>query len=149
MRITSLYKVLKICSEGKTTADRIRLLQENNSAPLQTILKYAFDPTIKFLLPTGPAPYKATEAIDQEGRLLQELRRLYLFIEGGNPNLSKVKREMLFLQLLESIDPSDAELLVAVKDKKLPFKNINEKIVRQAFPGLLTEEQIEQNAKEI
>jgi len=148
MRITSLYTVLKICSEGKTPTDRVRLLQENNSAPLQTILKYAFDPTIKFLLPTGPAPFKATEAIDQEGRLLQELRRLYLFVEGGNPNLTKVKREMLFLQLLESIDSKDAELLVAVKDKKLPFKNINEKIVRQAFPGLLTEEQIEQNAKE-
>lgn len=60
-----------------------------------------------------------------------------MFVEGGNPNLKPVRREFLFIQLLESIDSEDAKLLLAVKEKKLPFKGITEKTVRQAFPDLL------------
>ena len=143
----TLYKILKECSEGKTPAERVSLLQQNGSGAVQIILKHAFDPAIKFLLPEGPAPFKPAEVLDQEGRLYSELRRLYLFVEGGNPNITTIKREMLFIQLLESIDKDDAELLVSVKDKKLPFKSINEKLVRQAFPNLLSEVSNEQNAK--
>jgi hypothetical protein len=69
--------------------------------------------------------------------LYTEIRRLYLFVEGGNPNLSKLRREMLYIQLLESVDPNDAKLLNYVKDKKLPFRGITAKIVNQAFPNLL------------
>jgi len=90
-----------------------------------------------FILPEGAPPYKPCEFLDQEGRLYTEARKLYLFIEGGNPNLNKVKREMLFIQLIESLDQRDAELLIAIKDKMLPYKNITEKIVRAAFPDLL------------
>ena len=62
-------------------------------------------------------------------------------MEGGNPNLKPLRREFLFIQLLESIDSEDAKLLLSVKDKKLPFKGITEKIVRQAFPDLLPQEE--------
>jgi hypothetical protein len=97
-----------------------------------------------FLLSNHHHPYKPCEFLDQEGRLYAELRRLYLFIEGGNPSLTKVKREYLFIQLLESIDKQDAELLVAVKDKKLPYKGLTASVVKKAFPGLLPED--EQNS---
>lgn len=134
-----LYDILKEVSEFNPAADRHLYLRQYDSGALRTILKYTFDPEIKFLLPKGPAPYKPTDALDQEGRLYSEIRRLYLFVEGGNPNLSNLRREALFIQLLESIDPLDAELLVYVKDKKLPFKGITEKIVRKAFPDLLSQ----------
>jgi hypothetical protein len=61
---------------------------------------------------------------------------MYLFIEGGNPNLTKLKREMLFIQLLEGVHKDDANLLCHIKDKKLPFKTINNDIVKKAFPNL-------------
>lgn len=141
----SLYEILKECSEGKTVNDRVALLQKHSSTPIHIILKYAFDPNIKFILPDTDPPYKPTEFLDQENRLYSELRRLYLFIEGGNPNLTTVKREFLFIQLLESIDKNDAVLLCHVKNKKLPFKEINAKVVMKAFPGLLPEDNNEQN----
>ena len=135
----SLFEILKECSEGKTVNDRVALLQKNGSQALVTLLKYAFDPNLKFLLPDTDPPYKPTEFLHQENRLYTELRRLYLFVEGGNPNLSTLKRETLFIQLLESVDKNDAVLLCHVKNKKLPFKELNAKVVAKAFPGLLPE----------
>lgn len=137
----SISAILKLCAEGKTVNDKVSLLQQHASDPILIILKYAFDPNIKFILPEGSPPYKPCEFLDQEGRLYSELRRLYLFIEGGNPNLTKVKREFLFIQLIESIDKNDAELLCAVKDKKLPYKGLTASVVKKAFPGLLPDEQ--------
>ena len=137
----SLYEVLETCSRGKTLDERVELLQKNASTSLHTLLKYAFDPSLKFLLPETNPPYKPTDFLDQENRLYSELRRLYLFVEGGNPNLTPFKREMLFIQLLESIDKNDAVLLCAVKDKKLPFKELTPKVIKKAFPGLLPEDQ--------
>jgi len=65
-----------------------------------------------------------------------EARRLYLFIEGGNPNLTQLKRESMFIDLLQSISPDDAKLLVAAKDKKLPYEGLTSATVLKAFPGL-------------
>jgi hypothetical protein len=70
-----------------------------------------------------------------------EARRLYLFLEGGNPDIKKVKREQMFIGLLESIHPQDAELLCMIKDKKLP-ENITKEIINSAFPGLIEDEQV-------
>jgi hypothetical protein len=138
----SISELLKSCAEVKKVEERVEALKvaASKSPALLTILKYAFDPNIKFLLPDTDPPYKPSEFLDQEGRLYTELRRLYLFIDGGNPNLTKFKREMLFIQLLESVDKNDAVLLCSIKNKKLPYKELTSKIVLKAFPGLFPEE---------
>lgn len=132
----SIYNILKECSEPRSVKERVEKLQQYGLPVVQQILKYAFDPKIKFLLPEGKPPFKPNTYVDQEGILFSEARKLYLFVEGGNNNLTKFKREMLFIQFLEGIDKNDAELICAVKDKRLPFKSINEQIVKQAFPNL-------------
>lgn len=132
----SIYSILKECAEPKSINQRVELLQKNANPVILNILKCAFDPSIKFLLPEGDPPYKPCEFVDQEARLYQEARKLYLFIEGGNPNLTKLKREMLFIQLIEGIDKNDAILLLSVKDKKLPFKSLTADVVKKAFPNL-------------
>lgn len=132
----SLYYTLKECSEPRPVKERVERLQRSVSPVLLQILKYAFDPNIKFILPEGKPPFKPNEFVDQEGVLYSEARRLYLFVEGGNNNLTSYKREMLFIQFLENIDKNDAELICAVKDKKLPFKSLTAEVVKQAFPNL-------------
>jgi len=132
----SIYNVLKECAEPKEINKRVELLQKNSTPIVLNILKFAFDPNIKFLLPEGDPPYKPCEYVDQEGRLYQEARKLYLFVEGGNPNLTKFKRESLFIQFIEGIDKNDAILMLAVKDKKLPFKSLTKEVVKKAFPDL-------------
>jgi len=132
----SIYNILKECSEPKSVNERVELLRKNSSPVLINLLKYAFDPSIKFLLPEGDPPYKPCEFVDQESRLYQEARKMYLFVEGGNSNLTKLKREMLFIQLIEGIDKNDAILLCSIKDKKLPFKSLTAEIIKKAFPNI-------------
>lgn len=100
------------------------------------IIKLALDPNIKFLLPEGAPPFKSFEG-DEGGMLYAETRRLYLFVEGGNPNLTQKKREALFIGLLESLCKEDAELLILMKDKKL-YPGITANLIRKAVPGLLS-----------
>lgn len=138
MRLPAVSTILKEASEIKDKKQRVRFLQSHHPNMLmKTLLKYVYDPNIKFALPPGEPPYKPCEALDQENMLYLEQRRFYLFLEGGNPNLNPLRREALFVQLLESIEPEDAKLMIAVKDKKLPYKGITEKVVREAFPSLL------------
>ena len=111
----SIYEFLSEISELKTTKEKIEaLVNHPHSEAFKVLFAYAFDPNIKWLLPEGNPPYKPTDILDVEGRLLHEIRRLYLFVEGGNPNLSKIRRETLFIQLLESIHPKDAILLSSI-----------------------------------
>jgi len=132
----SIYSILKECAEPKQVKDRVELLQKNANPTLLMLLKYAFDPSIKFLLPEGDPPYKPCEYVDQESRLYQEARKIYLFVEGGNPNLTKFKRESLYIQFIEGIDKNDAILMLAIKDKKLPFKSLTADVIKKAFPDL-------------
>ncbi len=137
----SIHRFLSEIAELKTTKEKVdALVNHPHSQAFKIIFAYAFDPNIKWLLPEGNAPYKPTDMLDVEGRLLHELRRLYLFVEGGHPNLTKNRREALFIQMLESVDPKDAILLNSIKDKKIPFKGLNKKIVQQAFPDINIEE---------
>lgn len=136
----SIYNTLKKISELQTEEQIIQGLRTGLPV-IRLLLKYAYHPNINFVLPEGAPPYKPCEFLNQEGRLLAEARKLYLFIEGGNPNLHKVKRESLFIQLLESIDKDDAVLLCHIKDKTLPFKSITVDLVKKAFPDDYPQEQ--------
>jgi hypothetical protein len=130
-------EILKQVSESKTKEEKLEILRKHDSATIRTILKYALDPNIKWDLPAGNPPYKPCQFLDQQSMLYQETRRLYLFLEGGNINLKPIKREALFINLLESVHPLDAEVLLAAKDKKLPYKNITTNIINEAYPGLI------------
>lgn len=131
-----------LSNANKLTSDeeKIQYLLSNDSVPLKQILKYTFDKTIKFNLPEGEPPYTPNNIPGQQTNLYQEARRLYLFIEGsGAPNLPNLKRETMFIQSLEFVDPQDAKLLCAMKDKKMPYEGITGSLVNQAFPGLIVE----------
>jgi hypothetical protein len=127
---------------GKATkkADKIAVLHKYSSPQLKQVLGLTFDPTVKWLLPEGTPPYKPLpKSADQESSLYTELRRSYLFYNSGNEtsqNLKNVRREQLFIEMLESIDPDDAKVLIAMKDRKLPYKGLTRKLVAEAFPNL-------------
>jgi hypothetical protein len=87
-------------------------------AALTLLFKHAFDPSAKFILPEGAPPYKEDAApIGMTPAILkQELRRLYVFCRADLP---PIRRETLFVQLLESVHPSEAKVLLAVKEQNL------------------------------
>jgi Family of unknown function (DUF6433) len=132
----SISWILDFTSKLPNEEEKIKCLQANDNSAIRTVLKFALDPNIKWALPEGDAPYKPCEYPNQENMLYGECRRLYLFVEGGNPNLKTLKREAMFIELLQTIDPDDAKMLVSIKDKKLPWKGLTAKTVLKAYPGL-------------
>lgn len=128
--------ILDYTSKLPSVEEKVKCLQANDNSAIRTVLKYCFDPKVKWMLPPGAPPYKPCEFPNIDNMLYSEARRLYLFIEGGNPNLKPLKRESMFVDLLQSIAPDDAKLLIAIKDKSLPYKGLTAKTVLKAYPGL-------------
>lgn len=136
----SVYEFLSAVSKLKKKEEKVNALRNNDTFPVRTVLQAVYDPRIKFLLPEGIPPYKPSELVDQENVFVKECRKLVYFIEGPYPGLNQNKREMMFIELLETVDKNDALLLVSIKDKQLPFKGITEDVVREAYPNLLLQE---------
>lgn len=132
----SISWILEFTSKLPNDEERIKCLQANDNTAIRTVLKFALDPKAVWLLPEGAPPYTPCEYPNQENMLYAESRRLYLFLEGGNPNLKPIRREQMFIDLLQSIDVNDAKMLLAAKEKTLPWKEITPKLVQKAFPGI-------------
>ena len=113
------------------------LLSQYKRDDVKALLIWNFDKQIRSAIPEGEVPYKKNEAPINSGghtRLVHEWRTLYNYIRGGNDQLSQMKRETMFIQLLESLHESEAELLLLVKDKKLQTKyRITRALVEEVF----------------
>ena len=121
----------------KSKKDKVSFLKQYQTDSLRMVIKSSFDPKIKWALPEGEVPYKPNEAPEgtEHNNLSYEARKLYHYIEGGNPTLTQSKREMMFVALLESLHPDEADILVAAKDKVLhqKYKGLSENVVKEAF----------------
>ncbi len=134
----SISEILSACSKVGTTKEKVTFLQHYDSVTLRVLLQYALDYRVEWLLPRGVPPYKPCEYLDQQARLFQETRKINLFVKGGeHPDMHPIRREQLFIQLLEGLDPEDAKLMCSIKDKKIPYNGINASLVNAAFPGLI------------
>ena len=100
----SLVTIFADVAKAKTKKDKKEiLLKHGNNGALKEILKYTYDPNIKFLLPPGNPPYKSVvDETENPTYLYGLIRKLYLFVEGGNLNLKAQRREYLFIELLEN-----------------------------------------------
>lgn len=137
--IKTVAEILSACAK-LPAGDRPSYLQQHDSTAMRVILQYALDPRIEWLLPQGVPPYKPCEHLDQHGNLYRELRKLHNFIKGGgHPDMHPLKRETLFVQFIEGLDPEEAKLICSIKDKKIPYKGITVKVINAAFPGLILE----------
>ncbi len=135
-----LSEILRKVSNAKTKAEKIALLQKHNSAALRQILIINFDDSVVSVMPEGDVPYTPNEAPvgTDHSRLEHEYRGLYRFFKGGDNRLKNLKREQMFVQLLEGLSAEEAELIVLVKDGKMntKYKRITKAVVSEAFPQI-------------
>lgn len=134
---------LEKVSKLKRTQEKIDALKANDSLVLRIILQAGYDPKIKWALPEGAPPYKPNDLVDQEHILIKDCDKIKYFIEGFYDNLPALKRETMFVEFLERLAPKDAELLLTMKDKK-PVKGITLQHVTEALPGLIQNDQVNQ-----
>jgi hypothetical protein len=114
-------------------ADTKAIENYKNDAALKIIFEYAFDPEKKMNLPEGAPPYKlSVEPLGMTPtNLFSELRRLYVF---NRADLTPFRRESLFVSLLEGVHPTEADMLIAVKDQALSklYPKITHKLVYES-----------------
>jgi hypothetical protein len=131
------HEILEKVSKLKTKKQKVSYLKEHNTAALRMVLKSSFDPNIIWVLPTGEVPYKKNDVPEgtEHTMLSSEASRLYHYVQGGNNALSQNQRETMFVQMLEGLHPSEAEILVSAKDKSLHkmYKGLSENVVKEAF----------------
>ena len=134
-----ISEVLRKVSNAKTKAEKIKLLRENNSSGLRQILIINFDDSVLSLMPEGDVPYTPNDAPvgTDHTRLEHESKGLYRFFKGG-AKLPSLRRESMFVQLLEGLSAEEAELLCLVKDGQMnkKYKRITKAVVSEAFPQI-------------
>ena len=136
--IPPLYSEIAMkVNNAKDKPRKLKVLKDHDSIPLRQVLKGAFHPDIKWLLPKGDVPYTPNDApLGTDHTILsQEAKRLYLFIEGGDNTISQNKRETTFVQMLEGLSAEEAEFLIAVVNKKVnnKYKGFTANLVKEAF----------------
>lgn len=143
-------EILKQCNDAPSKAERIRILQQHNLRPLRNILALAFDKNIVLDLPDGAPPFKrdTREPVGMSSASLYTESRRLARCAIGDP-LPKMRKEMVFVQILEGIHWEEADLVCAAKDKDISklYPNVTREIVRKAFPNLLTDVQPNQFTK--
>jgi len=135
----SIPLIFEDVAAASSIGARKKVLLENESEPLKEILKYAFHPDIKFALPPGKPPFKTIGSPDEYNPtyLYPNIRKFYLYIEGGHDGLTQLRREQLFIQMLEGLHPKEAEVVIQIKDKKLNYRGLTYKLVKTTFPEIL------------
>ena len=134
-----ISEILRKVSNAKTKKEKIDLLRKHNSNALRQLLIINFDESVVSMLPEGDVPYTPNDAPvgTDHTRLEQEYRGLYRFFKGG-AKLPGLKRESMFVQLLEGLSAEEAELLCLVKDGKMnnKYKRITKAVISEAFPSI-------------
>jgi hypothetical protein len=161
------FEVLQLVSKQRTNAKKVEILKKYEDASLKSIFIWNFDESIISMLPEGEVPYasvgeqnsfsgtvseKITDAVSKmqeigtnslgandQGRssIRKEYNAFYNFIRGGNDSLSSLRRETMFINVLQGLHPLEAEIVCLCKDKKLQTKyKITKEIVSQAYPDI-------------
>lgn len=134
--VVGMAEFLEKVGGFKRTQEKIDALRANDTFALRVIFQAAYDPKVKFLLPEGTPPYKPNQLVDQQHVFHKDARMIQYFVEGFHPGLTQAKREAMFIEFLERLDPKDAELLCYVKDNK-GIRGFTPRCVNEAFPDLI------------
>ena len=135
-----VFEILEEFEKATNKAQRKEvLLKYSDVNALLDILRGTFDDALEFNLPKGRPPYTPNLPESVPSSLHRKHRDFGYFVKGAVADSTPAwKRERKFIEMLESIHPSDAELVLSMVEKKSPVKFLTKKLVQEAFPKLIT-----------
>jgi hypothetical protein len=133
-----LYEMLENIAKAKSRKDKIDLVKSyvGTYQAFADYLRCVFDPRINFLLPESRPPFDLAEEEHVPSTWHKQHMKLKYFVKGG-PQIHELKRETMFIGMLESVHPRDAEFLVMMLAKKTVCKGLTESVIKEAAPQLL------------
>ena len=128
-------------AKAKTREEKREVLKKRENFATKALLQLNFHPNVKWLLPPGAPPYMpSTEGDITSNSLHFEIKKLDYYTDPSPHSLDELpmlRREAMFVGLLERLDPQDAVMMIAIKDKKLSYKGLTYKLVKDTWPELL------------
>ena len=134
-----ITEILDVVSKARSTAKKIELLKAYDSPAIRAVLIWNYDESVRSMLPDGQVPYNPNEAPKgtDHNQLTSEYKNLYHYVKGGNDPLPSLRRESMFIQLLERLHAEEAELICLTKDKKLTSKyKLTQETIAEAYPDI-------------
>ena len=145
----NILETFEMVSKAKTREEKRQILKDRENFATQALLQLNYHPNVKWFLPPGAPPYTPGQVADTTPNSLHfEVKKLDYYIDPSPHKIPMIRRESMFVQLLERLDPKDAKLLLAVKDKKLSYKGISYKLVKDTWPDLLPDIEEKKESKE-
>lgn len=134
-----VFEILNEFEKQTTKKGRLEVLKTyGHVSALKDVLRGTFDDALQFTLPEGKPPYTPNRPESTPSTLLREHRKFGYFVKGGSGDrMTRFKVENMFINLLESIHPQDAEIILSMVAKKSPVKYLTKKLVQEAFPNLI------------
>ncbi len=134
-KIQLIPDILAHASTLKSKKDKIAYLKTWTENPvLKNVIRMAYNDEVQFSIPSGSPPYSPAEA--PRSNLYKENPKIGYLLEGSR--VQQLKKEVIFVKMLESLRPDEASLLIAVKDKTMPYDGLTWEIFNEAFPDVLT-----------
>lgn len=138
----ALYEIFDEFENARSKKEKMAVIGSNLSQTLVDVLKLTYHPDYKWKVKELPENYKVpTDMLPgiTYDSLNAQLRRLYMFLEGNQTaeTLTDKRRNELLVQMLESIEPREAEVILGIFQKDLGVKGLDYKFVKEAFPDLL------------
>ena len=141
-----VHELLEAVDSERVKAKKLDILRAHGEDSFKMTMIWNFDESVVSMLPEGNVPYQPVESdvqastdkgLPQRSTIRNQARNFYRFIKGGDDFMNKIKRESLFINILEMLPPPEAEILVLVKDKALNTKyNITKELVAEAYPEI-------------
>jgi hypothetical protein len=135
-----VHEIFDAVSSERIGSKKIEILQRFDHNYIKSVLIWNFDPSITSAIPEGEVPIQPKEnpEVQPSSSIKKEWTKFYNFVKGGNDSMNKLRKETMFINILESLHPLEAEILILVKDKKLQTKyNITKEIVTQSYPDII------------
>jgi hypothetical protein len=138
----NIFEVLDEFELADNKKDRMSVIERNLSKTLVEVFELAYHPNYEWLITEMPNNYKIpTDVLPgiTSAQLSNQIRKMYMFRKGDQmaEKLTPQKRNELLLQILESLEPREAEVIIGIFQKDLGVKGLNYKFIKEAFPNLL------------
>lgn len=138
----NIFEVLDEFELAENKKDRMAVIERNLSKTLVEVFELTYHPNYQWLIKEMPNNYKIPNDVlpgITSAQLSNQIRKMYMFRKGDEmaEKLTPQKRNELLLQILESLEPREAEVIIGIFQKDLGVKGLNYKFIKEAFPNLL------------
>lgn len=140
MTTLSLAEIVNTARKAEKVEEKVAILRKHDSRQLRDVLALMCDARWTFDLPETAPPYNPSDIHESHGLLYREMRKMPYFVEQSpdGKQINRMRKESLFIQMLESVDAEDAKLVLRMVSKQ-PYPDLSPEVINEAWPKAIVD----------